>query len=590
MNEGRDQARMNQPRGWKIIKKHFALFLAGFYMLLGGAWIIFSDSLLAALVPDPEAYVRWQIVKGWFYVAVTGVLLYLLVRLYLNRQRRDQRVLRDSEERLRTLFEQAGDAIFIHDFQGNILEVNREAVRRLGYPREELLTMQPHHIDPTLDSPLTDVHYQKLIQPDEAIFETLQRTRGGTDVPTELSSRLIDYQGKPAVLSIARDITQRHHARQALEESEERYRLLAETTQDMICIHDMQGRITYLNPAALEFIGADPEDALQKTIREFIPEEEIPRVRERKQERESGQLKRRRYVTRFLDQQGNQVPVEVSSSTIVKEGGVEEILLIARDISQRVKAEEKLRLYSRHLQEMVEQRTQALYQAREELFQKEKMAVLGQLAGGVGHELRNPLGVMSNAVYYMKLFQDSADPKIQEYLGILEEEIDHAENIITDLLGFSRTRQPESERVDVRTVIKKTLGEVEVPEQVDVVEKIPDVLPAAWFDPGHLKQVLWNIFRNAVQAMPDGGELTIAVSMVEEMVRVEVRDTGTGIKPEDEEAIFKPLFTTKARGIGLGLPISRRLMLANEGKIDFESVEGEYTVFTLHLPVAEEMV
>ncbi len=574
----------------RLMRTRFALLTAGLYLLVGGLWILFSDQILWALSPNPETYSRWQTYKGWFYVLVTGVLLYQLLRVYVRRQQQAERDLRASERYLRSLFEGAGDAVFLQDVQGNFLEVNQEALSRLGYSREELLSLKAGDIDSSVEAPFDQEQLDWLQKQDNFILETEQITKNGQRIPTEISSRVIHYQGQPVVLSIARDLTERKRVQKALEESEERYRLLAETTQDLICIHDMAGKITYLNQAALDFTGYDRETAYQKHIREFVPEEELEDMRRRREDRSSGLHQRARYQTRFTNQEGAAVPVEVSSAPIVKADQVREILLIARDISQRVKAERMVREYSEQLEDMVEDRTEELYRAREKLFQKEKMAVLGQMAGSVGHELRNPLAVMSNAVYYLQLADPNPDPKVAEYLDILSDEIDHAKNIISDLLGFSRIKQPDQEGISVERFIKRVMGDIDLPEGIVYREQVAPDLPPAKVDPGHLKQILLNLITNAYQAMPEGGELALSALERDDGLEIRVRDQGVGIKPEHQGRIFEPLFTTKDRGVGLGLAITKRLAQVNQGEVSFETKEGEGSLFILKLPVDEEKV
>mgnify|MGYP006278813957 CR=1 FL=1 len=572
----------------RMFKEHFDLLTAGLYLLVGGLWILFSDQVLWVLSPNPETYSRWQTYKGGFYVLVTGALLYQLLHVYVRRQQDAERDLQASERYLRSLFEGAGDAVFLQDVQGNFLEANQEALRRLGYSREELLSLNPQDIDPSVEGPMDREQLMRLQAQDGFILETEQYARDGQKIPTELSSRVIYYQGQPVVLSIARDLTERKRVQKALEESEERYRLLAETTQDLICIHDMAGKINYLNQAALNFTGYDREAAYQNHIRDFVPAEEMADLGRRREQRSTGLHQRVRYQTRFVNQQGANVPVEVSSAPIVKAGEVHEILLIARDISQRVQAERMVQEYSEQLEQMVEDRTEELYRAREKLFQKEKMAVLGQMAGSVGHELRNPLAVMSNAVYYLQLADPDPDLKIAEYRAILSDEIEHAKNIISDLLGFSRIKQPDQEGVSLGRLVKHVMDEIDLPGGIVYREQVSPDLPLAKVDPGHLKQILINLVTNAHQAMPEGGELTLSARQVGQELEIRVEDQGKGIQPEHQEMIFEPLFTTKDRGVGLGLAITKRLVQANEGDIYFETEEGKGSLFIINLPVDEE--
>jgi PAS domain S-box-containing protein len=251
----------------------------------------------------------------------------------------------------------------------------------------------------------------------------------------------------------------------------------------------------------------------------------------------------------------------------------------------RKQAEEQIRQLNVSLEQRVEQRTRELREAQEKLVRQEKLATLGQLAGGVGHELRNPLGVINSAVYYLKLVQPDADEKIKKYHLIIEQEVQIAGRIINDLLDFGRIVSPDRQPVSVPELVQHVLTRFPAPASVQVLLKLPASLPKVYADPLHLEQVLGNLTTNACQAMKDGGKLTISASLKKDQVAIAVKDTGTGITPENMQKLFEPLFTTKLRGIGLGLAVSKKLAEASGGRIEVTSQPGKGSTFTLYLPV-----
>ena len=223
---------------------------------------------------------------------------------------------------------------------------------------------------------------------------------------------------------------------------------------------------------------------------------------------------------------------------------------------------------------------------REELARKEKLAILGQLAGGVGHELRNPLAVLSTSVYFLKMtLGESADAKVLKHLGIVEQELNNANEIITNLLDFSRIRQPERVRVAVPELLQGVLdrhdfGPIKVDRKVEEFDIVVDA--------SQIRQVLINLVTNALQAMPEGGRLGVDTGRNGSEAWIAITDTGVGIAPELLEKIFQPLFTTKAKGIGLGLAVCESLARANGGRITVRSEAGKGSTFTLHVPAAGE--
>lgn len=242
------------------------------------------------------------------------------------------------------------------------------------------------------------------------------------------------------------------------------------------------------------------------------------------------------------------------------------------------------------LEATVAERTRALREAQDELVRKERLAVLGQVVGSVGHELRNPLGVMSNAVYFLHATLPEADATTREYLDIIKDEIAVAERIVADLLDAVRTKPPRPGTVDIAALITECLHKCTIPERVTVRLEIPATLAPAWGDPLQMQQVFQNLIVNAVDAMPAGGHLDIGAEHDQEaaLLRVRVQDTGVGITPEHMRQLFQPLFTTKARGIGLGLVVVKNLTQANGGSVAVDSEAGQGTTFTVTLPVCSE--
>ena len=167
----------------------------------------------------------------------------------------------------------------------------------------------------------------------------------------------------------------------------------------------------------------------------------------------------------------------------------------------RKQSEDEIRQLNSDLEQRVEERTGELREAQEKLIRQEKLAVLGQLAGSVGHELRNPLSVINASIYYMKLAQPEASEKIKEHLGMIEQEVHSADKIISDLLDFARGVNAEREFVSVPELVQKMLKRFPAPRPVEVTLEIPADLPMVFADPHQMEQVLGNLFINACQAM-----------------------------------------------------------------------------------------
>jgi signal transduction histidine kinase/ligand-binding sensor domain-containing protein len=225
----------------------------------------------------------------------------------------------------------------------------------------------------------------------------------------------------------------------------------------------------------------------------------------------------------------------------------------------------------------------------EKLVRQEKLAVLGQLAGGVGHELRNPLGAIKNSAYFLNMALENPEPEVKETLEILAKEVANSEKIITNLLDFARARTPLKRKMNINNIIQQVLSDTNVPGNIHVRIQIAETIPFIMADPDQLVQVFGDIILNAVQAMPEGGQLTIkAKSPSSEWIAVSITDTGVGIPEENLEKIFEPLFTTRAKGIGLGMAVAKTFVEGHGGSIEVQSEPGKSSTFTVKLPIRKE--
>jgi len=200
---------------------------------------------------------------------------------------------------------------------------------------------------------------------------------------------------------------------------------------------------------------------------------------------------------------------------------------------------------------------------------------------------------MNNSVYYLKMklpaqlggSEGGPGAKARRHLEILEKEIATSNGIISQVLDFARPRPPALRECDLNSVVEEALGRLTDLDTVEVVRELAPGLPPLQADPDQMQQVFLNIIKNAAEAMPQGGRLTIATTHRHPYLEVSFQDTGPGIPPERRNHIFEPFFTTKARGTGLGLAISKSIVEAHQGSIEVQSQPGEGATFTVRLPL-----
>lgn len=238
------------------------------------------------------------------------------------------------------------------------------------------------------------------------------------------------------------------------------------------------------------------------------------------------------------------------------------------------------------LGEELEIRIEEMKDMQAKLAQADRLTVLGQLGAGISHELRNPLGAIRNCAYFLGMALEDQSPEIKEALEIIESSLGVCDNIISSLLEFAHPKRPISEKVAINEILENVLHQVGASENVEVVLQMNQELPFLISDRGQLSLIFMNIILNAVQAMPEGGQLIIRTEISDSRwVDVSFIDSGVGIADDILGDIFNPFFSTKAKGIGLGLAITKILVEANNGTIEVQSKEGKGSRFTVRMPI-----
>jgi len=262
----------------------------------------------------------------------------------------------------------------------------------------------------------------------------------------------------------------------------------------------------------------------------------------------------------------------------------------AKLIEELEKARKELKEYAEKLELKVQERTRELEKSQEKLLRAERLAAIGRLAGQIGHDLRNPLTGIMGAAYYLKRKEYSKlNAKSRKMLEIIEREVKYANKIVEDLLEFSREYcHLDFTLTSARALTERALAKVAVPKNIKVIN-ITSPKHKLTVDADRMIRVFVNLITNAFDAMPNGGTLRIWSQASKDHIKIFFKDTGIGIAPENIDKIWGPLFTTKAKGLGLGLSICKRIIEAHGGKISVKSKPGAGTTFTVTLPLKPKL-
>jgi len=257
-----------------------------------------------------------------------------------------------------------------------------------------------------------------------------------------------------------------------------------------------------------------------------------------------------------------------------------------------LQAQQELEKLNRELNKRVEARTRELKAAQDELINKERLAAIGQMASVVGHEIRNPLAVINNSIYFIKtklgIAPGGTDAKIEKHIKIIESEIRQANGIINEILTYSRTRELKPERVLLNVWLEELLSVYPFPPHISLDKRLDPANPPVDIDTTEMQQAIRNLINNGIEVMPEKGAISVQTRLADDRgsVAIFVGDAGPGIPPDVLEKIFAPFYTTKARGTGLGLAVVRKVVDRHRGTVDVDSVVGQGTVFRITLPVA----
>jgi len=509
----------------------------------------------------------------------------------ITERKQMEEALGESEEKYRTQFEEALDAILVADAEtGIIIDCNRAASELVGREKSELVGKHQRILHPPeeIEGEFSRTYKQHLKEKEGQVLEDRVITKNGEIKDVAIKASVFELRGKKLIQGVFRDITERKKLEDELAHERDLFRALMDNVPDPIYFKDTESRFMRVSKVSCPGLGVrSPEEAVGMTDFDFCPQELAEQFRaDDLMVMESGEP-----LINKEEVMINKIGKKWYSATKVpirgKDGQVIGLVGISRDITELKETEEELRRYSEHLEELVKERTRKLREA-------ERMAAIGETAAMVGHDLRNPLQGIVGLIYLLeKQVEDMpseivAKQKIAERLESIEDQVAYMDKIVSDLRDYARPVNAGPVPTCVSRLINEVLPLVAIPPNVQVSVLIPENLPRLMLDPELMKRVFSNLIMNAVQAMPDGGRLTVKAFRESDAAFISVQDTGIGIPEENLSKIFKPLFTTKSKGQGFGLAVCKRIVEAHEGTIDVESELGRGSAFTIKIPLKKE--
>ncbi|EIT83843.1 PAS/PAC sensor signal transduction histidine kinase [Fictibacillus macauensis ZFHKF-1] len=483
----------------------------------------------------------------------------------ITERKRQEAELRETKELLETLFAHSADMIFIYDFDKRSITLNTAFEETFGWSSDELQQWQSPILPFVVEEGLTE--YWKMLETVKAGqpikgYEMVCRRKDGSLLNTSITLfPLFDQDGRAYAYSgISRDITEKKAQEKALVASEEKYRIIAENTTDLIASVNKQGFLTYLSPSHQTILGADPHVYNHTYAISYIHPDDQERVRMITcQSINDGEPFK--FEARWQHQQTKEFfLLETSATPIVgPHGQIDGIVVVSRDLTERIRTEEMLR-------------------------KSDKLSMLGQLAAGVAHEIRNPLTSIKG---FLQLLESRAEEHL-DYYTIMLSEIDRINTIVSEFMVLAKPQAMSFVPTNITELMKHVISLIEtqaILKNVQIHYSAETGLPLVSSADNQLKQVFINLLKNAIEAMPTGGNIWITVIRDHDQLVISFRDEGCGIPEERLASLGEPFYTTKEKGTGLGLMVCFKIIENHGGKIHVTSTLGKGSKFTVLLPI-----
>jgi PAS domain S-box-containing protein len=487
--------------------------------------------------------------------------------------------LAESERRFRELSDLLPQIVFEIDENGDVQYMNRAGFEATGLDEEEFdkRHLNASHFLAPAEHERATRGIQRVIAGEMIGEREFTVLRGdGKSFPALVYTAPITREGKAVGLrGIAIDITERKRMEEGLRAAKERLEYVVSSNPAVIFTGKPHSDLTdfdttYMSRSVISILGYEPREFIDDTKfweRHVHPEDgsrvlaELPRLFK------DGHV---RYDFRLLHKDGTYRWIH-EEVTLVRDatGSPLEVIGYWTDITERRQMEARLA-------------------------ESQRLAGIGEAAAMVGHDLRNPLqGIVSTVYLAKRKLESPPEPSSEaavksslvDMLETIENEAEYMDKIVSDLQDYAAPLKTEPKPVQMEPLVKDTLSKIRIPRNVKVSFKVSEPLPTVMIDPAVMRRVFTNLITNAIQAMPNGGELRIDVYGTDEFLFVAFKDTGVGIPEENMGKLFNPFFTTKAKGQGLGLPVCKRLVEAHDGRITVKSKPGEGSTFTVELPI-----
>ncbi len=534
--------------------------------------VIFHEGHIVEQIISPNPHETWMrlVVMSMFIVFAA------YAQLIINQRKR-------AYGELNQVFNTAADGMRIVDREFNVLKANETLLDMLGMSWDEMVGKKCYEVFSSVHCHTPECPLTRIMAGEKRVeSDVVKQDQNDHMIPCIVTATpYAEPDGTlVGIVEDFKDITIRKQAEETLRRSEEKYRIVLEASPDPVVVYNMAGEVIYLNPAFTGVFGWAQEDLFGKKT-DYVPRENRPEIQTMIDRMLAGEsfssVESRRYTKK-----GNILDVRISVAVYTDRNGIPEgSVHILRDVTERKRLKAQMR-------------------------QVQKMESIGTLAGGIAHDFNNLLMGIQGNVSLMLMDTDAVSPDYDRLINI-EKQVKSGAKLTSYLLGYARKGKYEINPLDLNQVVKEVNETfIRTKKEITVHNDLAEDLSVIEADKGQIEQVLLNLFINAADAMPDGGDLFLKTMKVTDKdmqgrmykpepgnyVLLTVTDSGVGMDEEIQERIFEPFFTTKemGRGTGLGLASVYGIIKSHHGYIEVESSKGKGTTFRIYLPASEKEI
>lgn len=476
-----------------------------------------------------------------------------------------------SRERYKILFESSRDAIMVFSAESNkFISANQAALDMFECSLSEFILKTPLDFSPKIQPDGTpsakkaEEEIGAAVKQGSNYFEWKHKRFDGGEFHATVLLTSFKWEDEVLLQAKVRDVTGKKQRQRKIEETKKRLDLILNNLLDVVWEIDLSGAMTFVSPSVKRLFGYEVDDLLGEKVISILDEKSSEKVQKNIKSFFAAKGKKSSVTLElnFVCKDGSRKACEVVANPVYADGcKIKGFVGVTRDISRRKQAEDAMRL-----------------------------AQLGKLVGGMAHEVNNPLMVVSGRAQLIQM-EGVKNKAIKESVKIITEQCQRAKEIIEMLLKFSKAPVKKFKAVDINKALDNIIGLVEHQlflGNTTIKKRYSSRLPKIKINKGQMQEVLINLINNANEAMPEGGEITVATYSKEDKVFVEVRDTGEGIDEDNLKKLFTPFFSTKEKGTGLGLSVCYNIVKAHGGHLKYQSQKGKGTVAVIVLPIKKK--